>query len=89
MIKFTCIKEYKKDSVHFIEGNIYLGKEDIDEDDHFYILYPDDRHDDFYCQIFNSKYSTDLLNGIFPYIRDYFVNIAEWRDEQIDSILND
>ena len=77
MIKLICIHEYKD----FIVGNIYyaVGEDSwCDEYDTFeeYIFYGDyDYERDMWEETRVDKY--------------YFATPAEWRNKQIDSILND
>ena len=76
MIKLICIKPHRT----LIEGNIYDGKLNSSLKSNFYdIPIGEDIYDTFYfIPSLNRRYD-----------KYFFITLAEWRDKQINDILND
>jgi len=76
MIKYICIISELLDTNDFCdEINIITGKVYLIEYVNKYVYYLYDIHE---------KY----LGEIWGTISDHFITLADWRDQQIDSILN-
>jgi hypothetical protein len=77
-IKVICIKEHKYRGIkHLTIGKIYDLKEYPGVVYYYYVL--GDNNDNMAL----------TLNPKHYYVWDYFKSIADWRNEQIDSILKD
>lgn len=96
--KLLCIKNFTKGSypyesnAPFFENGIYYPAIYYDDNvlmDNYFVVYLNDKFDQFETQIFNSDKYSGPTKGIFPNINDYFVTQAEWRDKQINNILYD
>ena len=87
-IILICKKTFiKGDEIFFKEGDNYNGKKTTDEYGDFFVVYQNHKVDsepDFY--VFNSTYEK-IPDADFPCIEEYFYTQAEWREKQIDSIL--
>ena len=81
MIKLICINEYgsEKDDIHFKIGETYNA---ITETCVRYDRY--DRHD---TELFYSFYTDDCTT--IDVSGWHFLTMAEWRNRQIEEILND
>jgi hypothetical protein len=88
-VELICKKTfYEGDKVFFKKGDTYNARKTTDEYGDYYVVY-EHRKDiispDF--QIFNSTYDK-IPNQSYNFcISEYFYTKAEWREKQIDSIL--
>ena len=89
-LELLCKKDFnEKDKifskkVFFKKGELYKGRIADDEYGNYYIIY-NKTGDDF--QVFNADYEKPPTGENNFCIKDFFYTKAEWRDKQIDSIL--
>lgn len=88
-MELICKKTFYEDNkVFFKEGDTYNARKATDEYGDYFVVYEKRKSDkidpDF--QIFNSTYDK-IPNADYPCIAEYFYTKAEWREKQIDSIL--
>jgi hypothetical protein len=76
MIKLICIKPHTT----LIEGNVYDGKVNVSLKANFFDIPIDG-------DIYDTFYFIPSINR--RYDKDFFMTLAEWRDKQINEILND
>jgi hypothetical protein len=95
--KFVCIKDiYEPDEpgkpIAFFKGNMYkvINYDDFDDitcisvEENYY------KFTESTGMWFSGKFSIPSVQQHFKRnIYDYFITLAEWRNQQIDSILND
>ena len=83
MTKYICIKQLRKDWLETInqEPYIKIGETiEVDLEENF--------HDGTYT-IFLYRNDFKYRSSILRLDIDHFISLAEWRDKQIDSILED
>jgi hypothetical protein len=95
--KVVCMQEHvyyrsgnKSEPLTHKQGNIYEVCKYDESDNTIYI-----KAEESYVNINGLWFSLDYLPETppfpkdVPYFKDYFVTLAEWRDKQINSILDD
>ena len=85
IVELICKKSFNDGTMSLFEGLVYKGSKKTDEYGDYYVIYNHSR-DDF--QIFKPTYEkieADIVD--YPCILEYFYTKAEWREKQIDSIL--
>jgi len=76
-MKVVCIKEYK------VAGEIKINKENV-----YTLKYSVNTVAGTIYRI-EGVWFTEENDGSNEYFYDYFIPLSEWRDKQIDSILNE
>ena len=86
IVELICKKAFINErTIYFVEGLAYKASKKTDDYGDYYVIYNDPK-DDF--QIFKPTYEkveADIED--YPCILEYFYTKAEWREKQIDSIL--
>lgn len=75
MIKYVCIKTFDRHSKEFLEGSIYILHTPLSEGGKYREVY----------DIEDNYISTLAIN----IIKENLILLSEWRESQIDLILND